>query len=145
MLDRAAALEAFQVCQAVLKRELGIAPAANTLTLAERARSGEASQRAGLPVMAVQAKPAPRAAATSVFVGREREWTMLEEAWNENLIAYVSGEPGSGKSRVMLEFLGCSPLLIPLANYAASGITRSNRAKRVTARGRPARPCLELS
>jgi hypothetical protein len=30
---------------------------------------------------------------------------------------------------------GCSPLLIPLANYAAPSIIRSNRANRVTARG----------
>jgi hypothetical protein len=35
-------------------------------------------------------------------------------------------------------FCGCSPLLIPLANYAAPNITRSNRANRVTARGSPA-------
>ena len=37
-----------------------------------------------------------------------------------------------------VNFCGCSPLLIPLANYAAPNITRSNRANRVIARGSPA-------
>ena len=55
--------------------------------------------------VAVQGKPFARAAA-SVFVGRERECSMLEDAWQNNLVAFIRGEPGSGKTRLALEFLG---------------------------------------
>ncbi len=111
--DRAGALEAFKVCQTVLERELGIPPAPETLALVERARHAPTSSRpeaeAGvslsLAAVTVQPRSLVPVAPAGAFVGREREWAMLEDAWQDNLIAYVSGEPGSGKSRLMLEFL----------------------------------------
>ena len=118
--DRSAALEAYNACQTVLERELGIPPAAETLALVERARSGASSSQTQtvtvIAPVALQTRPVARATTNSVFVGREREWSMLEEAWNENLIAYVCGEPGSGKSRLMLEFLQARGAFVTLEN-----------------------------
>ena len=116
--DRSGALEAYKACQTVLERELGIAPAAPTQALAERARAGvpEVSSRVAEPVVVA---PKLRAAASTQhapFVGREREWQLLEDAWNAGLISFVSGEPGSGKSRLMREFLTAHGAFVTLEN-----------------------------
>jgi DNA-binding SARP family transcriptional activator len=117
--DRSGALEAYRACQTILERELGIRPAAPTQALAERARVGvpEISRLVAQPeVIAPKVRaPAPPVQAAP-FVGREREWQMLEDAWNAGLISFVSGEPGSGKSRLMREFLISHGAFVTLEN-----------------------------
>jgi DNA-binding SARP family transcriptional activator len=118
--DRAAALAAYRQCQVVLEKELGIVPALETQALAEQARTGQnqtgQAGRGELPAQPLEPemqnldrvirKPVARTGAgAALFVGRQREWDMLEDAWNADLIAFVSGEPGAGKSRLMLEFM----------------------------------------
>ena len=98
--DRHAALEAFKACQTILERELGISPSPETVALVAQTRTNP--QPLGV---SVQPKTTARAAPKSVFVGREREWALLEEAWQNNQIVYIAGEPGSGKTRLMHEFL----------------------------------------
>jgi DNA-binding SARP family transcriptional activator/tetratricopeptide (TPR) repeat protein len=117
--DRSGALEAYRACQTILERELGIGPAAPTQALAERARAGVPEILRSVVQPEVIA-PKVRAPATPVqaapFVGREREWQMLEDAWNAGLISFVSGEPGSGKSRLMREFLTAHGAFVTLEN-----------------------------
>jgi DNA-binding SARP family transcriptional activator/exonuclease VII small subunit len=117
--DRSAALEAYKVCQTVLERELGIAPAAPTQALAERARAGVpeiSSPVAQVTVIAPKVRTPAAPTQNAPFVGREREWQLLENAWNAGLISFVSGEPGSGKSRLMREFLTAHGAFVTLEN-----------------------------
>ncbi len=98
--DRAAALRAYHRCLEALRRELGVEPLEETRALArEIERGGLAPQPAGtrrrIP-LSVERPP--------VLVGREREWALMEEAWERGQVIVVSGEPGTGKTRLALEF-----------------------------------------
>lgn len=98
--DRAAALRAYARCAEVLKRELGVEPLEETLTLAREIERGGLSPRP-VPVrkripLSLERPP--------VLVGREREWALMEQAWEEGLGIVISGEPGTGKTRLALEF-----------------------------------------
>jgi DNA-binding SARP family transcriptional activator len=116
--DRSGALEAYKACQIILERELGIAPAAPTQALAERARAGVPEVSSPVVQVAVIAPKVRVVTPTqnAPFVGREREWQLLEDAWNAGLISFVSGEPGSGKSRLMREFLTAHGAFVTLEN-----------------------------
>jgi DNA-binding SARP family transcriptional activator len=135
--DRAAALEAYRTCQDILEKELGLSPAAETQVLAEQARNG---QRAPQPEpnpsgAAIVLKPNTKTITTNVpFVGREREWSMLEDAWNTGMIAYVSGEPGSGKSRLMQEFMRSQGEFVTLENRPGdAGVPYASLARHLRA------------
>ncbi|HWQ13548.1 MAG TPA: AAA family ATPase [Roseiflexaceae bacterium] len=103
--DRAAALQAYEACRAVLAAELGIAPAPETDTLAAAARRAP-------PLPTVAPRPAdPLAAVELPLVGRAREHAALASAFHTARagrlqLAVIEGEPGIGKSRLALEFLG---------------------------------------
>lgn len=56
---------------------------------------GAPSGRAELP-LAVLRPP--------VLVGREREWARMEQAWEAGQWIYITGEPGSGKTRLAFDF-----------------------------------------
>ena len=134
--DRAAALEAYRTCQQVLEKELGIAPSSETEALAERARAGDARVAQVVTVLAPVTGKAgkPQAGMTAPFVGREREWTMLEDAWNDGLIAFVAGEPGSGKSRLMQEFMRTKQAFIALENRPGdAGVPYASLARHLRA------------
>jgi DNA-binding SARP family transcriptional activator len=98
--DRAAALAAFARCREVLARHLKAQPARETLELG---RLVEAS--GALPVPAAPPRPVavlrpPR------LVGRDTEWQLLQQAWHQERIALVAGEPGIGKTRLLTDFAG---------------------------------------
>jgi DNA-binding SARP family transcriptional activator/tetratricopeptide (TPR) repeat protein len=100
--DRGAALRAFERCRAVLTRELGVEPLPETTALARQIEAGEH--------VATPTAPARREIPLSVqrpprLVGRSREWTALETAWDAGLGVLVGGEPGVGKTRLALEFV----------------------------------------
>ena len=63
-----------------------------------------------------------------------RCWFRVKTGCVESVQYFVHGSDAVVKSR-WTQFVGCSSLLIPLANYAAPNITRSNRANLVTALG----------
>jgi DNA-binding SARP family transcriptional activator/tetratricopeptide (TPR) repeat protein len=137
--DRAAALGAFRQCQAVLEKELGIVPALETQALAGLALAGE---RQALPLVPevkdadrAISRPVARASAdTALFVGRQREWDMLEDAWNGDLIAFVSGEPGAGKSRLMQEFMREKGMFVALENRPGdAGVPYASLARHLRA------------
>jgi DNA-binding SARP family transcriptional activator len=109
--DRAGAFESYRVCHDLLRQELGIPPAPETEALIRQVRatgnstaSDFAEASSGHVAVLSRAIAQPEDAA-SPFVGRARELELLEQAWEKGLIAFVSGDPGSGKSRLMHEFM----------------------------------------
>ncbi len=109
--DRAGALAAYQAYSVRLQRELGIAPSSECRRLVEGIRrseslhNGEAQVRPA-PLPSVLARPEP-----TPMVGREAELgelrSALARAGEGNLCAVlVTGEAGSGKSRLAAEFAG---------------------------------------
>ncbi|MCV4939798.1 ATP-binding protein, partial [Escherichia coli] len=40
-----------------------------------------------------------------VLAGREREWAQMEQAWDAGRYIAIGGEGGSGKTRLMLDFI----------------------------------------
>ncbi|MEO7057676.1 MAG: AAA family ATPase [Caldimonas sp.] len=105
--DRAAALLAFDRCEAVLKDEVGASPSAETLALLaliERSGSTPTSGSAAATPTA-QRRPVPAAVLRPPrLVGRDAEWHRLAEAWRERRFAAVIGEGGLGKSRLVGDF-----------------------------------------
>lgn len=102
--DRAAALQAFDVCEQVLKHEVGARPSSDTLallaTIDQAALAGAPAARRAIPAAVLRP---PR------MVGREREAGALQMAWTSGAVAAVIGEAGMGKSRLLAEFLGGQP------------------------------------
>jgi len=96
--DRARALQVFQTCASVLRRELGIEPGQETLALYQRLLHSDA--RADQHEDSLPAAP--------TLVGRQREWETLRQAWHASNthgpgFALISGEAGIGKSRLAEE------------------------------------------
>jgi DNA-binding SARP family transcriptional activator len=99
--DRAAALRCYHRYAQVLERELAAAPGEAIRTLYRQLRAGtsdhdEVQGRDWTPV------------AESPFVGRDREWGLLVEAWRAARergahLLLVTGEPGIGKTRLASE------------------------------------------
>jgi DNA-binding SARP family transcriptional activator len=96
--DRARALDVFAECERVLREELQTSPSRDTLALAERLRRRSSSPAAGgddrAPSLRYDLPP---------FVGRARSWALAENACEAGRVVFVSGEPGIGKSRFVLE------------------------------------------
>ncbi|UUZ73329.1 AAA family ATPase [Polaromonas sp. P1(28)-8] len=98
--DRAAALRSYHRYAEVLERDLAVAPGEAIRAMYQQLRAGtlnhDEAQGKDLPV------------GESPFVGRDREWNQLIEAWNTARetgahLLLVTGEPGIGKSRLALE------------------------------------------
>ncbi len=101
--DRPAALKAFEQCKTMLEAQLGVEPLIETQNLAALISSGQ-----GLPqsVPPTRINIPIRVLRPPVLAGREREWAQLEAAWEARQVVFISGTPGSGKSRLMLDFAG---------------------------------------
>ncbi len=104
--DRANALRAFERCRVALSQELGLEPLPETLELARMIEEG-VPLRSGAPLGSVVSHPAIPLAVLRPpkLVGREREWAALEAAWNARQVMLVRGQPGAGKTRLMLDVL----------------------------------------
>ncbi|RKH00796.1 AAA family ATPase [Corallococcus sp. CA053C] len=102
--DRGAALTAFDQLRGVLDRELGVTPLPETLALVREVEKGTqrprstASTRAALPLSVLR---------PPVLVGREAAWRELEAGWESGQMLFISGDPGSGKTRLAEEFAAC--------------------------------------
>ncbi|MBE7417799.1 MAG: AAA family ATPase [Ideonella sp.] len=101
--DRAAALEAYRRCRAVLADELGVEPDSETRGLArlvERSGAPAAAREPGAPL---SLRRTPR------LVGRDAVWQQLSRAWAECGVVHLGGEAGIGKSRLAREFAAAHP------------------------------------
>ncbi|WP_162485433.1 BTAD domain-containing putative transcriptional regulator [Deinococcus deserti] len=98
--ERGAALQQFARLRQVLADELALEPLPETVALAREILRGTPS-------------PALPAASVLPLVGREREWAQLEEAWARGQMTYLCGEPGVGKTRLMLDFVATKGASVP--------------------------------
>ena len=100
--DRASALHVYHTCVTTLQREMGLDPDPATREVYEQLMQQETP-----PIQAITHQPLP--AATPTFIGREREWEQLHDAWQRTdagpHFVLVTGEAGVGKSRLAEEFL----------------------------------------
>jgi DNA-binding SARP family transcriptional activator len=94
--NRSAVLEAYNACSALLQRELGLEPDAQTQELLGRIQTSSTTSS-----LLVQN---PQPIEPSRLVGREREWAQMEQAWQAGQAIVLHGTPGVGKSRLILEF-----------------------------------------
>lgn len=127
--DRAAALRAYEICERVLRDELGTEPSPKTREYARIVQLGKlpptrkARRRSELPLSLLRP---PR------LVGREAQWEEMEAAWQAKKFVFVSGPAGSGKSRLAHDFVSSrksatlvlesrpGDALVPLASHARS-------------------------
>jgi DNA-binding SARP family transcriptional activator len=100
--DRPAAIKAFERCKTILETQLGVEPLLETSNLAKLISQGD-----GLP----QTQPLVRVSIPiqilrpPVLAGRKHEWAQLEGAWEAKKSVIIRGEPGVGKTRLMLDFV----------------------------------------
>lgn len=98
--DRSTALRTYQKCCAVLREEFGTRPLPETTELAGQI------ERGGPPATTLSRKDLPLSVLRPpVLVGREREWALMEEAWASRVWIYLRGAPGSGKTRLAMDFV----------------------------------------
>lgn len=100
--NRAEAMKVFERCKSVLQKELEVEPSLETHKLAADIGFGT--------LELFPAKPKETTLPLSVLrppvlVGREKEWEQLEAAWEAGLNIFIHGEPGVGKTRLMLDFV----------------------------------------
>jgi DNA-binding SARP family transcriptional activator/predicted ATPase len=100
--DRAEALQAYERCAAVLRRELGVEPGIATRRIRDQISKGEMRPHFASDVPARSSEPA--------LVGREPEWKRLLEKWRAAMqgrasSVMVTGEAGIGKTRLVEELL----------------------------------------
>lgn len=98
--QRSAALKAFERLERTLERELGVKPLPETLALARSIEQG-----ARLPGPTAARRPLPLSILRPpVLAGREAEWQVLLEAWEQGQVLVIIGPPGVGKSRLITDF-----------------------------------------
>ncbi|GEM86630.1 hypothetical protein MGR01S_12550 [Meiothermus granaticius NBRC 107808] len=94
MGDHSGALRHYEEYRQLLAEQLGLEPSPEIAALYAQLRTG------GLPRTGVSI---PRTLAEPPLVGRAADWAWLEAHWGRGLLL-LSGEPGVGKSRLVLEF-----------------------------------------
>jgi DNA-binding SARP family transcriptional activator len=117
--QRGAALAQYELCRRVLADELGVEPAQETTALFERIRDGDLRPPpvSGARLLDIEPlRPAFLDETVEIletgresFVGRESQLARLEESLETVLVgrgqvAFVSGEAGWGKTRLLSEF-----------------------------------------
>jgi DNA-binding SARP family transcriptional activator len=123
--DRAGVLRAWHTCVKTLQDELGADPAPETRAVYERLLKGAIAAPVAVGAGQMQSR----------FVGRQREWQMLQAAWRaaadgkpgcvRTRFAIISGEAGIGKTRLaeeLLSWAGRQGVTVAAARcYAAEG------------------------
>lgn len=114
--QRGAALAQYKSCQTTLLEELDVEPAAETKQLYELIRDGKLEPPAPLPNALLDLTNGSlfflerdETVKSSVFVGRERELSLLDGFINAAIagrgqVVFIIGGPGRGKTALMREF-----------------------------------------
>ena len=102
--DRASAIRTYHRCKTVLRRELGVQPGRDTVSLLEQLLHAKAPDSSQTEPAILQQKDA------DPLIGRLAEQQEIERAWsrarsNDACAVVVSGEPGLGKTRFAEAFL----------------------------------------
>ena len=100
--QRNAALAHFEVCKRVLKEELAVDPASETIALVDKIQRAEIAPAPPAPKQPAHWKP------EFPLFGREREWANIQRAWQRTLtgsahLIALAGEAGIGKTRLTEE------------------------------------------
>jgi DNA-binding SARP family transcriptional activator len=132
--ETASALALYDRLRNRMRRELGLVPAAATRDLAAALRGGQ-SATGEQPPLPARLHPELR---STPFVGRSAALARLEAAWNAVArggvgFAFVVGEPGIGKTRLVAEFAA--------GIHAAGATVLAGRADRD--QGEPYAPLVE--
>jgi DNA-binding SARP family transcriptional activator len=101
--DRSAALSTLERCRLMLQEEFGAQPLAQTKDLLEMIEGGTMSP--GAPQQPKAAIIPASVLRPPVLAGREHEWALMEDAWDQGKLIFLSGDAGSGKSRLATDFL----------------------------------------
>lgn len=116
--DRSQALSAYERCRTKLQTMLDIGPAPETVELAKVLAAGEMPGRmAALSGASAALLKPPR------LVGRERIWSLLDEAREGRLTVVLQGEAGIGKTRLAMDFA---------RSKAPSFMVKAHEAERAT-------------
>lgn len=99
--NRPAALQAYGRCKETLQREMGVEPLPETVALAQQIEQGI---RLASPARSTSRSIPLSILRPPLLVGREQEWARMEAAWEAGQIILISGPPGSGKSRLIMDF-----------------------------------------
>jgi WD40 repeat protein len=110
--QRGAALEQYETCRAILERELGVEPVAETTALYEHIVAGKVGPPAAVLAEEEEIPPAPGeppfkglqffdVADADLFFGREMLTARLVERLREERLLAVVGASGSGKSSLV--------------------------------------------
>ena len=96
--DRAAALEAFERCERIIKDELSVRPSGETLAFLAQIESSRLPP-AGTPrrVPATVLRP-------PLLIGRADEWRTFGESWDAGINVSLTGSAGLGKTRLLTDF-----------------------------------------
>jgi DNA-binding SARP family transcriptional activator len=111
--QRAAALEQFERCRDLLRRELAVEPAPEFVRLRDQILAGEIGRAQPAPFQPPADAPQPGDRA-AIFVGREAELAQLGQAWQAahsqgGAIVLLEAEAGGGKTRLAQEFADALP------------------------------------
>ena len=95
--QRRDALKQFEECRRLLRSELGVEPAAETLALHEWIKQNSGESRS--PSARITNLPIP----LSSFIGREREMAQVKLLLQRGRLVTLSGTGGSGKTRLAVQ------------------------------------------
>lgn len=100
--QRLRALQTFERCRAVLKEEFDVEPLRQTVELARTIAASTAGPPAPLPgpvpALPLSVRRPPQ------LIGRAEQWRQLQQAHAVGQVTLVTGEPGSGKTRLAVDF-----------------------------------------
>ncbi|MDQ3459789.1 MAG: AAA family ATPase, partial [Deinococcota bacterium] len=106
--DIEAALSLFETCRRALAEDLGVEPLEETLELVraiERGRGLESRQEDTPSLLPARGRIPAQLLRPPVLVGREAVWAALDEAWRAGKTIFLCGPAGTGKTRLMLDFV----------------------------------------